>query len=403
MDRSVPPAPDRLLVATLALGAFAASLNVTMLSPLLPALGADLGASDAATGQLATATAAGAGLTAVAAVPWMERFSRRGWLRFEAALLLAGTLLSALAPGFGWLLAARVLAGVGGAVVYANCLAAAAELVPDPGRRNRLIGLLGTAATLGAVLGLPVLAQLSDAAGWRWAVAALLPPAALLLVGAGRLPGRAAGAGGPRWRGWGAGYRRVLGNGETVWLLGALLVQMAVWFGWLIYFGAFAEADHGADAGALGLLFLAAGGAQAAASNLVPPALRRFGPRVVTAALALALAADLLAVGIVYRSVWSLAPFVVVAGAASGGLFVCTSILLLDSFPAARGSVMALQSVGVQLGGAVGAAGVGAALTLLGGYAPAYRLLGLAAPLVLLGVGMSRRARATAARHPSSA
>ena len=139
-----------------------------------------------------------------------------------------------------------------------------------------------------------------------------------------------------------------------------------------------------------------------AASNLVPPALRRLGARAVAAALALALAADLLAVGAIGGS-RGLALFVVVASAASGGLFVCTSILLLDSFPAARGSVMALQSVGVQLGGAVGAAGVGAALTLLGGYAPAYRLLGLAAPLVLLGVGMSRRARATAARLPSSA
>ena len=396
MERPVPSPPDRLLVATLALGAFAASLNVTMLSPLLPAIGADLGASDAVAGQLATVTAASSGLTAVVAAPWMDRFSRRGWLRVEAALLLVGTLASALAPDFGWLLAARVAAGVGGAVVYANCLAAAADLFPDPARRNRVIGLLGTAATLGAVLGLPLLAQVGEAAGWRWAVATLLPALALLLVGTGRVPGGATGAGGPWWRGWWTGYRRVLGRGETVWLLGALLVQMAVWLGWLIYFGAFAEEDYGAGAGTLSLLFLVGGGAQVAASNLVPPALRRFGPRVVAAALAVVLAADLLGVGIVYDRLWRLVPFVVVASAASVGLFLCLSILLLDSFPAARGSVMALQSAGVQLGSGVGAAGVGAALVLLGGYAPAYRLLGLVTPLILLGVGMSRRGRTAA-------
>jgi hypothetical protein len=57
---------------------------------------------------------------------------------------------------------------------------------------------------------------------------------------------------------------------------------------------------------------------------------------------------------------------------------------------------MALQSAGRQLGGALGAPGVGAALTVLGGHGPAYRLLGPAAPLVVVGLGMSRRARAAA-------
>ncbi len=101
------------IVAVLAVGSFTTALNVTMLSPLLPAIGADFEVSAAATGQLATVTAASSGATALLAAPWMDRWSRRSWLRFEAALLLLGTFLSALAPGFGWLLAARVIAGIG--------------------------------------------------------------------------------------------------------------------------------------------------------------------------------------------------------------------------------------------------------------------------------------------------
>ena len=398
MDHAAPVSPTRWpMIAVLVAGAFATALNVTLLSPLLKDIAAEFDVSDSTTGQLATLTAACSGLTALLAAPWMDRWSRRAWVRFECVLLAAGTLLSALAPSFGLLLAARVVAGIGGAIIFANCLAATADLFPDPHQRNRVIGLLNTAATLGAVVGLPALTQIADAAGWRWAVATVLAPVALVLAGAGRLPGAAPTARGPLWQGWWSGYRRVLANRETTWLLALLVVLFVVWFGWLIYFGAFAETAFGVGAGALSVLFLVGGAAEIAAGNATPFLLRRRSPASITRVAVLLLAADLLLVGIAWANAWALAPFIVVASAASTTIFVCVSILLLDSFPPARGAVMSLQSAVLELGGALGAASFGAALALLDDYEASYRLLGVVAPLALVCLALSaRHARSTA-------
>ena len=55
---------------------------------------------------------------------------------------------------------------------------------------------------------------------------------------------------------------------------------------------------------------------------------------------------------------------------------------------------MSLQSAALELGGAVGAAGFGAALAVSGDYAATYRLLGVAALFALICLVMSaRRAR----------
>ena len=392
MDRVAPASPTRWpMVAVLVAGAFVTALNVTLLSPLLKGIAADFDVSDSATGQLATLTAACSGLTALLAAPWMDRWSRRAWLRFECALLAVGTLLSALAPTFGLLLAARAIAGVGGAIIFANCLAATADLFPDTAQRNRVIGLLNTAATLGAVVGLPALTQIADAAGWRWAVAVVLVPAAIVLAGTGKLPGTVPTARGSLWQGWWTGYRRVLRSGETTWLLGLLIVLFVVWFGWLIYFGAFAETAFGAGAGALSALFLVGGGGEIVAGNVTPMLLRRRSPRAIARVAVIVLTVDLLLVGIVWTGAWGLAPFIVVASAASTALFVCVSILLLDSLPAARGAVMSLQSAVLELGGSLGAAGFGVALALSDDYEASYRLLGLLAPLALVCLALSGR------------
>src|SRR5690349_3326790 len=91
-----PPAPPtrRALVLVLAVGAFTTALNTTLMSPLLKPIGAEFGVSDWAAGQLGTVAGASAALAALAVAPWLDRSSRRRWLRLECLLLAAGTLLS---------------------------------------------------------------------------------------------------------------------------------------------------------------------------------------------------------------------------------------------------------------------------------------------------------------------
>lgn len=379
------------IVVVLVAGAFTTALNISMISPLVTSIAADLDTSEAAAGQVATLTAAASGLTALVVAPWMDRWSRRIWLRVECGLLVVGTAISVLAPTFGWLLVGRAVAGLGGAVVFGTCLAAASDLFPDPVRRNQVIGVLSTAATVASLVGLPVITQLEAATSWRWAMAVVLLPLVLVLGGTRWLPGAATSDGSPLWTGWWTGYRSVLGQTETLWLLGLMIVQSALWFGWFIYLGAFAEKGFGMGAAVLSALFLIASAGDVLGSNIAPWMVRRWGPRSVGAVTIGALSASLFGVGIVFTSQLTLVVFAALAGTVGGVLFLCVNVLLLDSYPERRGAVMSLQSAGLELGGALGSAGFGAALALSGDYATTYRLLGMVAPVALLCLAMSAR------------
>jgi DHA1 family inner membrane transport protein len=386
------------MLVVLIAGAFTTALNIMLIGPLLTAIAAEFGKSEAATGQVATLTAAASGLTALVAAPWMDRWSRRTWLRLECSLLAVGTAVSALAPDFGWLLVGRGVAGVGGAVIFATCLAATGDLFPDAAGRNRAIGLVCTAATVAGLLGLPLITQVEAATNWRWATASLLLPVALVLIGTRWMPAGAVAVRGPIWAGWWNGFRGTLARAETVWLLGLIVVQSVVWFGWFIYLGAFAEVRHGMGAGLLTALFLVGGAGDVVASNLAPVLVRRWRPRRVCAVMTAILAASLLGVGVVFTGQAGLFVFTAVASAAGGALFICASILMLDSYPEGRGAVMSLQSAAMELGGALGTAAFGVALALSDDYAATYRLLGVVAMVMLLCLAMSaRRARVASA------
>ena len=176
------------LLFLLAAGGFTSALNVTLLSPLIVQIADEFGVSEAAAGQLATLTAACAGLTGIVVAPWMDRYSRRFWFRLECSMLAVGTIISAIAPEFGWMFLGRILCGLGGAVIGANCLATCGDLFPDTGERNRAVGLVNSAFTLGAVFGLPIVAMTADLTSWRVAIALPAPLAIAVLIGTRRIP-----------------------------------------------------------------------------------------------------------------------------------------------------------------------------------------------------------------------
>jgi predicted MFS family arabinose efflux permease len=374
------PAHASWLVAGVAvLGAFTTAVNTALLGPLLTPIAADFDVPVAAAGQLTATTAASAALTAVLAAPYLDRIARGTWLRVECLILAAGTALTALAPGLGWLFVGRALAGIGGAFVYALCLAAVADLPADERTRNRAIGLVGTGATLGIIVGLPVVAEVDAAASWRWATAAYLPLVILLFAGTFVLSGAPPGSAKRTGPGWASGYAEVLSSGQGMRLQGANIAVSTVWFGWLIYLSAYAREEFRVGPQALGLLFAVAGLGEVVGNNAAPVALRAWPESRVGAAFGLVLAADLLGVGLVFVRDWSIFPFAFVASLAGAALFTVISVLILDDLPHARGASMALMSAGFEVGGLVGAGGTGAMLAVVGAYAPVYRLLGIVA------------------------
>jgi len=114
---------------------------------------------------------------AVALVPAGRLADRAGHARvFRAGLVLTGAahLLCGLAPAWSWLLGARVVQGLGAALVMASA-PALVTLATEPGRRGRALGHLGLAASLGAVIGPLGGGALVGALGWRIAYLGRLP------------------------------------------------------------------------------------------------------------------------------------------------------------------------------------------------------------------------------------
>ncbi|GAA1307555.1 hypothetical protein Psi02_45860 [Planotetraspora silvatica] len=101
-----------LALLALAISAFGIGTTEFVIMGLLPNVAADLHTSVPAAGNLVSAYAigvvVGAPLLAVVGV----RMSRKHLLVMVMCVFVVGSLLSALAPNFGWLVAGRVISGL---------------------------------------------------------------------------------------------------------------------------------------------------------------------------------------------------------------------------------------------------------------------------------------------------
>jgi len=107
--------------------------------------------------------------------------------RIGVALTAVAFLAGALAPSFGWLLAARVVQGFAGGLVYGTA-PGIVTLAAAPDRRGRALGSLNAAIALGLALGPLAAGVLVDVFGWRAVFLARLPLAAVVFAATLALP-----------------------------------------------------------------------------------------------------------------------------------------------------------------------------------------------------------------------
>ncbi|MFL6712833.1 MAG: MFS transporter [Sulfurifustis sp.] len=97
------------------------------------------------------------------------------------AIFTLGAILAGVAPGVGWLIAARAIQAVGAAAITPSALALALAAFPSE-KRSLVIGVWGAASAVAAALG-PVLGALViEGAGWRWVFLAIAAPFAALFT-----------------------------------------------------------------------------------------------------------------------------------------------------------------------------------------------------------------------------
>ncbi|WP_323941686.1 MFS transporter [Aeromonas caviae] len=176
-----PPVTRRLGLAGLGLATLLPMLAGSMANLVLPALGQDFGVPFASLQWVLVAYLLGITSLTVVAGRLGDRLGRRRVLLWGTGVFALASLLCALAPSIGWLIAARTLQGAGAACMLVLSLAMAGELVP-PARRGWSMGLLGTLSACGTALGPSFGGLLIGGFGWQ-APFLLLLPLTLLALG----------------------------------------------------------------------------------------------------------------------------------------------------------------------------------------------------------------------------
>jgi predicted MFS family arabinose efflux permease len=264
-------------------GNFVIGTGVMAVPGTLNEISQDLAVSVASAGQLISTGALlmclGAPLLAAVVAGW----DRRRLLALAMVWYALMHVACAFAPGFGWLLALRVLALVPPAVFTPQAAASVGLLVPA-GQRGRAITFIFLGWSLASVLGMPLSALVGGTWGWR---NAFLLVAVLSLASAAWL-----------WRTLPAGIRppalslaawrqtfrsRALMTGFTVTVLSA-----AGQFTLFSYFAPYYRQQLGLTPGELSLLFMAFGAFGLLGNMLMSRHIDRLGaPRAVMIGLAL--------------------------------------------------------------------------------------------------------------------
>ncbi len=380
---------EHLLVGLLGLASFTYVLGVMQFSPLLTSISAEFSVSESTVGQLTAIGGIVGTVTALVAAPLMQRHSRRRWLTAQFGLLVIAMLVMATAPTFVILVTGRVLAGVAGGAIMANCFTAAGEFILDHSRRNRAIAVVASGATVAVLAGLPALTLINDRLDWRWASVSIALPAVMVIAGVQWLPDRR-----PVHisdSGRLSGIRSVLGRSRARWLLIVNGLMFLAYIGWITYFGAYIENDFASGARQLGLLFLVGGICELVANVVAPALFRRFSVFTLSLVGAVGMAIALLGSGVIFSSITALFVAISLLHVSTSFLYIGSQTLLIDVDQEQRGTVMALASAATGFGGASGAFVAGLALASLGSYERTYQLLGGFMVLCVIGLIISQR------------
>ena len=163
-----------------AAGAFVISLDSTM-NIAFPAIVAEFAVAPERVRWVIVAYVLVYAVTSLAGGALGDRIGHGRVFRAGLALSVAAFVMGGLAPTFGWLLAARVVQGLGGGGVYGTSPGLVTLGVPAA-RRGRALGFLGAAMGLGLSVGPVIAGVLVDLFGWRAVFHFRLPLAVAVLA-----------------------------------------------------------------------------------------------------------------------------------------------------------------------------------------------------------------------------
>jgi DHA1 family inner membrane transport protein len=159
----------------LALSAFAIGTTEFVIMGLLPQVAHNLAVSIPTAGWLVSGYALGVFIGAPIMAVATQKLPHRAALLILMGIFILGNTLCALAPGYGFLMAARIITSLCHGAFFGIGAVEAASLVPAQ-KRAQAMALMFSGLTLANVLGVPIGTAIGQAAGWRttfWVVAAI--------------------------------------------------------------------------------------------------------------------------------------------------------------------------------------------------------------------------------------
>lgn len=155
-----------LIVTYLALGGLAFAVLQSLVAPALPTIGRDLNASTSDTSWIITAYLLSASVLTPILARLGDMVGKRRMLIVVLSLLLAGTVLAALAPNLAVLIVGRALQGAAGAVMPLSIGIVRDELPSD--KVSVTIGLLSGIFGVGAGVGIVAAGPIVENLSWHW-------------------------------------------------------------------------------------------------------------------------------------------------------------------------------------------------------------------------------------------
>jgi predicted MFS family arabinose efflux permease len=346
------PALPAALWALLA-GNFVIGTGVMVVPGTLNELSTSLQVSAATAGQLITAAAIvmclGAPLLAAVVAGW----DRRVLLACTMLWYAAGHLLATLMPNFGGLLVVRMLTVVAPAIFTPQAAACVGLLVPLE-QRGRAVTFVFLGWSMASVLGLPLGALIGGHFGWRTAFAAI---ALLSVLSAAwiwrKLPSGIRPAALSR-----AAWAQVLKSPLLMGVVSVTALQGAGQFVLFSYFAPVLKQTLGADATALGLVWGWFGACGLLGNMLVSRYIDRMGASQMVLLTTSLIALSLLLWPLGVTLAW-LALIIVPWGFGCFATNSAQQARLVSMAPALAPGSVALNSSGIYVGQAVGAAAGG--------------------------------------------
>lgn len=353
--RDLPPNAHLVLFA-LWLMVFTSGSQVMLIAPIFPRIREQLGIAEGALGTLVAVDAVMLGCMALVAGPISDRFGRRWILLVGTGLMTAALALHALAFDYFSLLVVRALAGAAGGVLSGSAVAYVGDYFPYE-RRGWANGWVMTGMAFGHIVGIPAGTVLAAGAGFRAPYLAFALAMAITFVVVWRVIPQpdVARSGSLTVSGAIRGYVALL---RVPAIMAAVVTFALTFLGnslFVIYLPTWLEDSIGASPGQVAALFFTGGIANVLSGPRAGHLSDRVGRRRVIIAATIGLAALILLVTYVVRSVpaaFALFFCVMVLFAARIGPFQALITQLVEADR--RGSLMSLAVGTGQLGFALG-------------------------------------------------